>query len=101
MTEIGETVERPSELLDLGFAEFDMLAHDRVVLLHDHLLGHGAGILLGHVEVAGVRRRIQADLDGSWLGHGALTVVPAHSRKLGGADNTNRGREVNSRASAP
>src|ERR1700722_16346496 len=64
---------RKCALLNLGFAEFDVLAHDRVVLLDHHLLGHGAGVLLGHVEVAGVRRGVEANLDGSWLGHGALT----------------------------
>src|ERR1700733_14726694 len=47
-----------------------MLAYDRVVFTHDHLLGHGAGVLLGDVEEAGVRRRVQADLDGGGLGHG-------------------------------
>src|SRR5688572_10711571 len=41
-------------LLDLGFLELDMLAHDRVILAHRHLLGLVARILLGHVEKAGV-----------------------------------------------
>ncbi len=42
-------------LLDLALAVLDVLARDRVVLLHHQLLGLGAGILLRHVEVAGVR----------------------------------------------
>src|SRR4051794_41922181 len=57
-------------LLDLAFAEFHVLAHDGVVLLHDQLVGLGAGVLLGDVEEAGVRRRIQADLDGGGVRHG-------------------------------
>src|SRR5690606_22613100 len=61
-------------LLDLAFLEFDVLLHDRVVLTNDHLLGHGAGVLLGDVEEAGVRRGVEADLDGSRFGHRELPL---------------------------
>src|SRR6201987_3214832 len=57
-------------LLDLGFTELDMLARDRVVLLLDELVGHGARILLGDIIEAGVRRRNELDLDGDRFGHG-------------------------------
>src|SRR5689334_11539739 len=56
-------------LLDLGFAEFDVLARDRVVLLLDQLFGHGARVLLGDVIEAGVGRRHELDLDGDRFGH--------------------------------
>src|SRR5882724_6597619 len=56
-------------LLDLRLAEFDVLLGDRIVLLHDQLLGHGARILLGHVIKAGVGTRHELDLDGGGPGH--------------------------------
>src|SRR5674476_44500 len=56
-------------LLDLGLAEFDVLARDRVVLLLDQLVGHGARILLGDVIEAGVGRGNELDLDGDRFGH--------------------------------
>ncbi|AHY49955.1 hypothetical protein BJS_02795 [Bradyrhizobium japonicum SEMIA 5079] len=56
-------------LLDLGFAEFDVLARDRIVLLLDQLVGHGARILLGDVVEAGVGRGHELDLDGDRFGH--------------------------------
>jgi len=59
----------PAMLLDLGLAEFDVLARDRVVLLLDQLVGHGARILLGDVIEAGVRRGNELDLDGDRFGH--------------------------------
>ena len=46
----------PAKLLDLRFLELDVLARDRVVLLLDQLVGHGARILLGDVVEAGIRR---------------------------------------------
>src|ERR1700722_17466855 len=64
------SVEAGERLLDLAFAELDVLAHDGIVLLQHHLFGLGAGVLLGDIEEAGVRRRVQADLDGSRFGHG-------------------------------
>jgi hypothetical protein len=54
---------RRAILLDLGFLELDVLAHDRIVLLEAQLLGLGARILLRHVVEAGVGRRDELDLD--------------------------------------
>src|SRR3954469_24015379 len=62
--------QKPRSLLDLGFLEFDMLARDRVVLLLDQLVGHGARILLGDVIEAGVCGGDELDLDGDRFGHG-------------------------------
>ena len=56
-------------LLDLRFLELDVLARDRVVLLLDQLVGHGARILLGDVIEAGIRRGNELDLDGDRFGH--------------------------------
>jgi hypothetical protein len=57
-------------LLDLGFLEFNMLAHNRIILGEAELLGLGARILLGHIEIAGVSSGLQLDLDNIALGHG-------------------------------
>jgi hypothetical protein len=62
-------------LLDLAFLVFDMLTLDRVIFAHGHLLGHGAGILLGHIEVPGARRRVQTDLDRRRLRHSRLSCI--------------------------
>src|ERR1700730_7063240 len=59
----------PRLLLDLGLAEFDVLARDRIVLLLDQLVGHGSRILLGNVIEAGIRRGNELDLDGDRFGH--------------------------------
>ena len=59
-----------SSLLDLRFLEFDMLLGDRIVLGLGHLVGHGAAVLRGDVEEAGVSRRQQLDLDGRSFRHG-------------------------------
>jgi hypothetical protein len=56
-------------LLDLGLAEFDVLARDRIVFLLDQLVGHGARILLGDVVEARIRRGNELDLDGDRFGH--------------------------------
>src|SRR5581483_4450486 len=56
-------------LLDLCFLELDVLARDRVILLLDQLVGHGARILLGDVVEAGVGRGHELDLDGDRFGH--------------------------------
>lgn len=63
-------------LFDLAFLEFDMLAHDGVILVHDQLFGLGAGILLGDIEEAGIRGRVHADLDLCWLSHGSILRGP-------------------------
>src|SRR5450755_4177309 len=57
-------------LLDLGLAEFDVLARNRVVLLHHQLVGLGARVLLGDVIKAGVGGGHELDLDGGGFGHG-------------------------------
>ena len=56
-------------LLDLRFLELDVLARDRVILLLDQLVGHGARVLLGGVVEAGIRRGNELDLDGDRFGH--------------------------------
>src|SRR5581483_7302213 len=61
-------------LLDLRLAEFDVLLGDRVILLLDQLVGHGARVLLGHVVEAGVGARHELDLDAGGLGHGETSV---------------------------
>ena len=58
-----------NDLLDLQFLELDVLARDRVVLLLDQLVGHGARVLLGDVIEAGIRRGNELDLDGDRFGH--------------------------------
>src|SRR6188768_666509 len=58
-----------AELLDLRFLELDVLARDRIVLLLDQLVGHGARVLLGDVIEASIRRGNELDLDGDRFGH--------------------------------
>ncbi len=54
--------------LDLGFLELDMLAHDGIVLSgRSSSRWCWRGILLGHIEEAGVSRADQSDLYGGWL----------------------------------
>jgi hypothetical protein len=72
-------------LLDLGFAELDMLARDRIVLLLHKLVGHRARILLGDVVEAGIRRGNELDLDGDRLGHLQILDVWNRRRPIGGA----------------
>src|SRR5258708_3708999 len=56
-----------------------MLARNRIVLLLDHLVGHGARVLLGDVVEAGVGRRHELDLDGDRFGH----CLKPRKRELG------------------
>src|SRR5436305_297955 len=70
----GRPEGRRPQLLDLGFLEFDMLAHDRVVLVEAQLLGLGARVLLGDVKEAGISRADELDLDGGRLGHDLVPV---------------------------
>ena len=56
-------------LLDLGFAVFDVLLGDGVVLLLDQLVGLGARVLLGHVVVAGIGAGDELDLQGDGFSH--------------------------------
>src|SRR3981189_1581915 len=65
----ANALKRAGSLLDLGLAEFDVLARDRVVLLLHELVGHGARILLGDIIEAGIRRGNELDLDGDRFGH--------------------------------
>lgn len=57
-------------LLDLAFLIFDMLLGHRIIFAEDKLFRVVARVLLGHIKVAGVRSRIEADLDGCGLRHG-------------------------------
>src|SRR6266576_1692677 len=61
---------RRGRSLDLGFAELHVLLRDRVVLLLDQLLGHGARILSRDVIEAGVGAGDQLDFDGGGFRHG-------------------------------
>ena len=67
-------------LLDLGFLEGDVLADDRIVFLRFELAGLGAGVLLGHIEVAGVRSRHEPDLNGIRFRHTLSIPVSASTR---------------------
>jgi hypothetical protein len=64
----------PCGLLDLGFLEFHVLARHGIVFLEGELLGLGARILLGHIEVTGVGGRRQLDLDNVAFGHDGLRM---------------------------
>src|SRR3954469_125140 len=61
-------------LLDFRLAEFYVLLGDRIILLHDQLVDHGARILPGHIVEAGVGARNELDLDGGRFGHGNLDL---------------------------
>ena len=69
-------------LLDLAFFVLDMLAHHRVVLFDDHLFGHRACVLFGHVEVASTRGRVQADLNCGRLRHWSSPARAADAREI-------------------
>src|ERR1700735_936682 len=62
-------------LLDLRFLELDVLARDRIIFLERKLVGLGAGVLLGDVEIAGVGGREQLDLERGGLGHGGASFT--------------------------
>src|SRR5918992_52224 len=62
------------KLLDLGFLELNVLAHDRIVLLEAEFLRARARILLRHVKVAGAGRRKQFDLLSDGLCHGCRSL---------------------------
>src|SRR5215475_6309647 len=74
------TAPRWVRLLDLAFAELDVLLRDRIVLLLDQLLGLRARVLLGDVIVAGVRARHELHLDGGRLGHAKSSGLAAAGR---------------------
>jgi hypothetical protein len=60
------------KLLDFGFLEIHVLAGNRVVLPLDQFVGHGAAVLFGHIEKAGIRRAFEFDLDGGRFCHFGL-----------------------------
>jgi hypothetical protein len=90
-------------LLDLGFAKFDVLLRHRVVFLFHELLGLGAGILLGDVEIAGVGARHQLDLDHGRFGHRGTfddrnAALPQVARTVTAAGEKSRKRGAGSRS---
>lgn len=64
-------------LLDLGFLELDVLAHNRIILLERELLGLGAAVLARHIKEAGVGGGEQLDLDIRGFGHDLIPYVKA------------------------
>src|SRR5262249_13521727 len=60
------------DLLDLGFAKFDVLLGDRIVFLLDQFICHCPRILARHVIKAGVRAGYELDFDRRVLGHETL-----------------------------
>jgi hypothetical protein len=46
-----------------------VFTHDGVILPLDHFFGHGAGVLLGHIEETCASSAVQADFDCGWLRH--------------------------------
>src|SRR5215467_11333857 len=79
-------------LLDLGFAELNVLLGDRIVFLLYHFLGLGARILLGDVEIAGIGARQELDLDHGRLGHWGGPRL-RRVRSLSCAEPSGRGQE--------
>jgi hypothetical protein len=69
-----------ARLLDLGFLEFDVLARDGIVFLEDELFRLGARVLLGHVEIARIRRGQELDLDHGGLGHRSFRLSEKRNR---------------------
>jgi hypothetical protein len=61
---------KDQELLDLGFLELDMLAHDGVILGLGHLVRKRTAVLRGDIERACVSRRKKLDLDRGRFRHG-------------------------------
>lgn len=72
----SETIEEKI-LLDLAFFVFDMLTHNRIIFPGGHLFCHGAGILLGHIEMTGPGTGIEPDFDGRRLRHGLSSCFGA------------------------
>jgi hypothetical protein len=63
-------------LLDLGFTEFDVLARNRIVLLLDELVGHGARILLGDVVVSAEENLAPANRPASAAAENGISERP-------------------------
>src|ERR1700734_3233010 len=80
-----------------------MLARDRIVFLERQLLGLGAGVLAGDIEIAGVGGREQLDLERGGLSHGRCVLhetarrTRQEAREIAGQvgrQNSEPGREV-------
>ena len=56
-------------LFDFLFAEDDMFARARVILLQLQLFRLGARVLFGHIKVTSVSCAYEFDLQGRWLRH--------------------------------
>jgi hypothetical protein len=56
-------------LLNFAFDKLNMLAYDRVVLVHAQFFRLGAGILFGDIKEASASGGVQADFDGGWFSH--------------------------------
>ena len=56
----------------LGFLEFDMLAQDGIIFLDREFFRHGARVLLGDIEEAGLAFAVEANFGGGRFGHGEL-----------------------------
>ena len=69
------TVRSGDQLLDLAFLVLDVLTHNRVVFLDDHLFGHRPRVLFRDIEVPGPRGGVQADLDGGRLRHISYPLI--------------------------
>ena len=63
------TVRPRYSLLDFGFFELDMLAHDRIIFAESQLFRLIARIFLGDIEKAGVSCAEQFDFYSGWLRH--------------------------------
>jgi hypothetical protein len=61
--------QKPNPLFNFVFFEFDVLAHDWIVLLENHLLGGVPGILLGDIEEACTSGGQELDLLNDGLCH--------------------------------
>jgi hypothetical protein len=61
-------------LLNLGFFELDMLAHDGVVFAERHLFRGIARVFLGYIVKASVSGADQFDFDSGWLRHGPFLL---------------------------
>ncbi|BBC78504.1 50S ribosomal protein L33 [Acetobacter orientalis] len=62
-----------AELFDLGFAEHNVLACNRIIFFKFHLAGVRTSILFRDVEVTGIRRGNETDFDNVGLGHSFLS----------------------------
>ena len=61
--------QKSDPLFDFVFFEFDVLAHDWIVLLENHLLGGVPGVLLGDIEEACTSGGQELDLLNDGLSH--------------------------------